>query len=179
MSRIGKIPVEIPDKVKVQVSNQSVEVEGPKGKLSLRIPPMAKVAVDDNKVVVTRQDDTKPSKAQHGLTRSLVQNMVLGVSVGFVKKLEIQGVGFKASLANAKITLNLGYSHEIVYPVPPSIEVTIEENGTKVKIEGPDKALVGKVASEIRSFYPPEPYKGKGVRYSDEQVRRKEGKSVK
>ncbi len=179
MSRIGKIPVEIPDKVKVQVSNQSVEVEGPKGKLSLKIPPMAKVAVDDNKVVVTRQDDTKPSKAQHGLTRSLVQNMVLGVSVGFVKKLEIQGVGFKASLANAKITLNLGYSHEIVYPVPPSIEVTIEENGTKVKIEGPDKALVGKVASEIRSFYPPEPYKGKGVRYSDEQVRRKEGKSVK
>jgi large subunit ribosomal protein L6 len=179
MSRIGKIPVEIPDKVKVQVSNQSVEVEGPKGKLSLRIPPMAKVAVDDNKVVVTRQDDTKPSKAQHGLTRSLVQNMVLGVSVGFVKKLEIQGVGFKASLANAKITLNLGYSHEIVYPVPPSIDVTIEENGTKVKIEGPDKALVGKVASEIRSFYPPEPYKGKGVRYSDEQVRRKEGKSVK
>jgi large subunit ribosomal protein L6 len=140
---------------------------------------MAKVAVDDNKVVVTRQDDTKPSKAQHGLTRSLVQNMVLGVSVGFVKKLEIQGVGFKASLANAKITLNLGYSHEIVYPVPPSIDVTIEENGTKVKIEGPDKALVGKVASEIRSFYPPEPYKGKGVRYSDEQVRRKEGKSVK
>jgi large subunit ribosomal protein L6 len=179
MSRIGKIPVEIPDKVKVQVSNKSVEVEGPKGKLSLKIPPMAKVAVDDNKVVVTRQDDTKPSKAQHGLTRSLVQNMVLGVSVGFVKKLEIQGVGFKASLANAKITLNLGYSHEIVYPVPPSIDVTIEENGTKVKIEGPDKALVGKVASEIRSFYPPEPYKGKGVRYSDEQVRRKEGKSVK
>lgn len=179
MSRIGKIPVEIPDKVKVQVSNQSVEVEGPKGKLSLKIPPMAKVAVDDNKVVVTRQDDTKPSKAQHGLTRSLVQNMVLGVSVGFVKKLEIQGVGFKASLANAKITLNLGYSHEIVYPVPPSIDVTIEENGTKVKIEGPDKALVGKVASEIRSFYPPEPYKGKGVRYSDEQVRRKEGKAVK
>jgi large subunit ribosomal protein L6 len=179
MSRIGKIPVEIPDKVKVQVSNQSVEVEGPKGKLSLKIPPMAKVAVDDNKVVVTRQDDTKPSKAQHGLTRSLVQNMVLGVSVGFVKKLEIQGVGFKASLANAKITLNLGYSHEIVYPVPPSIDVTIEENGTKVKIEGPDKALVGKVASEIRSYYPPEPYKGKGVRYSDEQVRRKEGKSVK
>jgi len=179
MSRIGKIPVEIPDKVKVQVSNQSVEVEGPKGKLSLKIPPMAKVAVDDNKVVVTRQDDTKPSKAQHGLTRSLVQNMVLGVSVGFVKKLEIQGVGFKASLANAKITLNLGYSHEIVYPVPPSIDVTIEENGTKVKIEGPDKALVGKVASEIRSFYPPEPYKGQGVRYSDEKVRRKEGKSVK
>ena len=105
--------------------------------------------------------------------------MVIGVTTGFTKQLEIQGVGFKATLANAKITLNLGYSHEIVYPVPPTINVTIEENGTRVKIEGPDKALVGKVASEIRSFYPPEPYKGKGVRYSDEQVRRKEGKSVK
>jgi len=179
MSRIGKTPVDIPEKVKVQVSDQRVEVEGPKGKLSLALPPLARVAVDDNQVVVTRADDTKSSKAQHGLTRSLVQNMVIGVTTGFTRQLEIQGVGFKATLANAKITLNLGYSHEIVYPVPPSIDVTIEENGTRVKIEGPDKALVGKVASEIRSFYPPEPYKGKGVRYSDEQVRRKEGKSVK
>jgi large subunit ribosomal protein L6 len=104
--------------------------------------------------------------------------MVTGVSIGFVKNLEIQGVGFKAALANKKITLNLGYSHEIVYPVPDTIQVTIEENGTKVKIEGPDKQLVGKVASEIRSYYPPEPYKGKGVRYSDEKVKRKEGKTV-
>ncbi len=115
MSRIGKIPVDIPEKVKVQVSDQRVEVEGPKGKLSLALPPLASVAVNDNQVVVTRADDTKPSKAQHGLTRSLVQNMVIGVTTGFTRQLEIQGVGFKATLANAKITLNLGYSHEIVY----------------------------------------------------------------
>jgi large subunit ribosomal protein L6 len=178
MSRIGKIPVSIPDKVKVQVKDQHVEVEGPNGKLTLDVPPLATVKVDENQVVVSRANDNKESKAQHGLVRSLIQNMVIGVSKGFVKQLEIQGVGFKATLANKKITLNLGYSHEIVYPVPDSIVVTIEDGGTKVKIEGPDKQLVGKVASEIRSYYPPEPYKGKGVRYSDEQVKRKEGKTV-
>jgi large subunit ribosomal protein L6 len=178
MSRIGKIPVDIPDKVQVKISERRVHVEGLKGKLSLDVPPLASAKLVDNQVVVTRANDQKESKAQHGLARSLIQNMVTGVSIGFVKNLEIQGVGFKAALANKKITLNLGYSHEIVYPVPDTIQVTIEENGTKVKIEGPDKQLVGKVASEIRSYYPPEPYKGKGVRYSDEKVKRKEGKTV-
>ena len=178
MSRIGKIPVVIPDKVKVQVKNQHVAVEGPNGKLALDVHHLATVKVDDQQVLVTRPNDNKESKAIHGLVRSLIQNMVIGVSKGFVKQLEIQGVGFKATMANKKITLNLGYSHEIVYPVPDSIVVTLEDGGTKIKIEGPDKQLVGKVASEIRSFYPPEPYKGKGVRYSDEQVKRKEGKTV-
>ncbi|HAQ98066.1 MAG: 50S ribosomal protein L6 [Limisphaerales bacterium] len=178
MSRIGKIPVIIPDKVKVQVKNQHVAVEGPNGKLALDVHHLATVKVDDQQVLVTRPNDNKESKAIHGLVRSLIQNMVIGVSKGFVKQLEIQGVGFKATMANKKITLNLGYSHEIVYPVPDSIVVTLEDGGTKIKIEGPDKQLVGKVASEIRSFYPPEPYKGKGVRYSDEQVKRKEGKTV-
>jgi large subunit ribosomal protein L6 len=178
MSRIGKIPVIIPDKVKVQVKNQHVAVEGPNGKLALDVHHLATVKVDDQQVLVTRPNDNKESKAIHGLVRSLIQNMVIGVSKGFVKQLEIQGVGFKATLANKKITLNLGYSHEIVYPVPDTIVVTLEDGGTKIKIEGPDKQLVGKVASEIRSFYPPEPYKGKGVRYSDEQVKRKEGKTV-
>jgi len=178
MSRIGKIPVQIPDKVKVQVTDRQVKVEGPKGQLTLDLPPLASVAVDDDKVVVTRANDQKESKAQHGLVRSLVQNMVIGVTTGYVKQLEIQGVGFKASLSNKVITLNLGYSHEILYPVPDTIQITLEDGGTKVKIEGPDKQLVGKVASEIRSFYPPEPYKGKGVRYSDEHVKRKEGKTV-
>ena len=178
MSRIGKIPVIIPDKVKVQVKNQQVAVEGPNGKLALDVHHLATVKVDDQQVLVTRPNDNKESKAIHGLVRSLIQNMVIGVSKGFVKQLEIQGVGFKATLANKKITLNLGYSHEIVYPVPDTIVVTLEDGGTKIKIEGPDKQLVGKVASEIRSFYPPEPYKGKGVRYSDEQVKRKEGKTV-
>ena len=178
MSRIGKIPVIIPDKVKVQVKNQHVAVEGPNGKLALDVHHLATVKVDDQQVLVTRPNDNKESKAIHGLVRSLIQNMVIGVSKGFVKQLEIQGVGFKATMANKKITLNLGYSHEIVYPVPDSIVVTLEDGGNKIKIEGPDKQLVGKVASEIRSFYPPEPYKGKGVRYSDEQVKRKEGKTV-
>jgi len=178
MSRIGKIPVDIPEKVKVNVKDRHIDVEGPKGKLSWDFPALASVAVNDNQVVVTRANDEKESKAQHGLTRSLIQNMVTGVSTGYVKQLEIQGVGFKATLANKVITLNLGYSHEITYPVPDSIEITIEENGTKVKIEGPDKQVVGRVAAEIRSYYPPEPYKGKGVRYSDEQVKRKEGKTV-
>ncbi|MBL6843974.1 MAG: 50S ribosomal protein L6 [Verrucomicrobiae bacterium] len=178
MSRIGKIPVIIPDKVKVQVKNQHVAVEGPNGKLALDVHHLATVKVDDQQVLVTRPNDNKESKAIHGLVRSLIQNMVIGVSKGFVKQLEIQGVGFKATMANKKITLNLGYSHEIVYPVPDSIVVTLEDGGTKIKIEGPDKQLVGKVASEIRSFYPPEPYKGKGVRYSDEEVKRKEGKTV-
>ena len=139
---------------------------------------MATVKIEDNQVIVSRPNDNKESKSQHGLVRSLIQNMVIGVSKGFVKQLEIQGVGFKASLADKKITLNLGYSHEIVYPVPDSIVITLEDGGTKIKIEGPDKQLVGMVASEIRSYYPPEPYKGKGVRYSDEQVKRKEGKTV-
>jgi large subunit ribosomal protein L6 len=178
MSRIGKIPVIIPDKVKVQVKNQHVAVEGPNGKLTLDVPHLATVKVDDQQILVSRPNDNKDSKAIHGLVRSLIQNMVIGVSKGFVKQLEIQGVGFKATMANKKITLNLGYSHEIVYPVPDTIVVTLEDGGTKIKIEGPDKQLVGKVASEIRSFYPPEPYKGKGVRYSDEQVKRKEGKTV-
>ena len=178
MSRIGKIPVDIPEKVKVNVKDQHIDVEGPKGKLSWDFPSHASVAVNDNQVVVTRANDEKESKALHGLTRSLIQNMVTGVSTGYVKKLEIQGVGFKAALANKVITLNLGYSHEIKYPVPDAIEITIEEGGTKVKIEGPDKQVVGRVAAEIRSYYPPEPYKGKGVRYSDEQVKRKEGKTV-
>ena len=178
MSRIGKIPVIIPDKVKVQVKNQHVAVEGPNGKLALDVHNLATVKVDDQQVLVTRPNDNKESKAIHGLVRSLIQNMVIGVSKGFVKQLEIQGVGFKATLANKKITLNLGYSHEIVYPVPDTIVVTLEDGGTKIKIEGPDKQLVGKVASEIRSFYPQEPYKGKGVRYSDEKVKRKEGKTV-
>jgi len=178
MSRIGKIPVDIPEKVKVQVKGQHIEVQGPNGKLTLDVPSLATVKIEDNQVIVSRPNDNKESKSQHGLVRSLIQNMVIGVSKGFVKQLEIQGVGFKASLADKKITLNLGYSHEIVYPVPDSIVITLEDGGTKIKIEGPDKQLVGMVASEIRSYYPPEPYKGKGVRYSDEQVKRKEGKTV-
>ncbi len=177
MSRIGKLPVTIPDKVKVEVKGQKISVEGPKGKLSMELPKRTSIEVKDKTLVVNRKDETAESKALHGLSRSLVNNMVQGVAVGFVKRLEIQGVGFKAAVQGKVVNLTLGYSHPINYSIPEQVKVTVEEN-TKVIIEGPDKATVGRVAAEIRSFYPPEPYKGKGVRYSDEKVIRKEGKTV-
>ena len=177
MSRIGKLPVVIPAKVKVEVKGQKIHVEGPKGKLNFDIPSRTVAKVDGANVVVTRDGEDAQAKALHGLTRSIINNMLLGVSAGFVKKLEIQGVGFKAAVQGKNVNLSLGYSHPINYPIPDQIKVTVEEN-TKVTIEGPDKQVVGQVAAELRSYYPPEPYKGKGVRYSDEKVIRKEGKTV-
>ncbi len=177
MSRIGKQPIAIPPKVKVEVKGQSVHIEGPKGKLDWELPRRTSLKVQDGKVVVSRQGDDAQAKALHGLSRALVNNMVKGVSEGFVKKLEIQGVGFKAAVQGQTVNLSLGYSHPITYPIPAQIKVTVEEN-TKLTIEGPDRQVVGQVAAEIRSFYPPEPYKGKGVRYTDERVVRKEGKTV-
>jgi large subunit ribosomal protein L6 len=177
MSRIGKQPVVVPPKVKVEIKGQKVFVEGPKGKLDFELPSRTSAKLDGANVLVSRQGDDAEAKALHGLCRALVNNMVKGVSEGFVKKLEIQGVGFKAAIQGNKVNLALGYSHPINYPIPDQIKVTVEEN-TKLTIEGPSKQLVGQVAAEIRSYYPPEPYKGKGVRYSDEKVRRKEGKTV-
>jgi large subunit ribosomal protein L6 len=177
MSRIGKQPVLIPPKVKVDVKGQNVLVEGPKGKLDFEMPRRTTAKIADGKVVVSRDGEDAQARALHGLSRSILNNMVKGVSEGFVKKLEIQGVGFKAAVQGKMVNLALGYSHPINYPIPDQIKVTVEEN-TKLTIEGPDKQVVGRVASEIRSYYPPEPYKGKGVRYSDEKVIRKEGKTV-
>jgi large subunit ribosomal protein L6 len=177
MSRIGKQPIPIPPKVKVEVKGQKVFVEGPKGKLDWELPHRTSLKVENGKVVVSREGDDARAKALHGLSRALVNNMVRGVSEGFVKKLEIQGVGFKAAVAGNNVNMSLGYSHPIVYPIPAQVKVTVEEN-TKITIEGPDRQSVGQVAAELRSFYPPEPYKGKGVRYSDERVIRKEGKTV-
>lgn len=177
MSRIGKQPVIIPPKVKVDIKGSTVAVEGPKGKLSFTLPKRTSAKMDSGQVLVMREGDDAQTKALHGLSRALINNMVKGVSEGFVKKLEINGVGFKASMTGKVITLNLGYSHPITYTIPEQIKVTIEEN-TKLTIEGPDRQVVGVVASEIRSFYPPEPYKGKGVKYSDEKIIRKEGKTV-
>ena len=167
----------VPPKVKVEIKGQKVFVEGPKGKLDFELPSRTSAKLDGANVLVSRQGDDAEAKALHGLSRALVNNMVKGVSDGFVKKLEIQGVGFKAAVQGGKVNLALGYSHPINYPIPDQIKVTVEEN-TKLTIEGPSKQLVGQVAAEIRSYYPPEPYKGKGVRYSDEKVRRKEGKTV-
>ncbi len=177
MSRIGKQPIEIPPKVKVEVKGQKVHVEGPKGKLNWDLPKRTSLKVEGGKVVISREGDDAQAKALHGLSRALVNNMVKGVTDGFVKKLEIQGVGFKAAVQGKNVTMNLGFSHQIVYVIPDQIKVTVEEN-TKLTIEGPDRQVVGLVAAELRSFYPPEPYKGKGVRYVDERVVRKEGKTV-
>jgi large subunit ribosomal protein L6 len=177
MSRIGKQPIAIPAKVKVEVKGQQVLVEGPKGKLNWSLPQRTSLKVDGGNIVVSRAGDDAQSKALHGLSRALVNNMIKGVSEGFVKKLEIQGVGFKAAVTGKVVNLTLGYSHPVNYNIPDQIKVTVEEN-TKLTIEGPDKMIVGKVASEIRGFYPPEPYKGKGVRYAGEHVVRKEGKTV-
>jgi large subunit ribosomal protein L6 len=177
MSRIGKQPIAIPPKVKVEVKGQQVFVEGPKGKLNWQLPRRTGLKVEKGSVVISRQGDDAQTKALHGLSRALVNNMVRGVSEGFVKKLEIQGVGFKASVQGKNVNMSLGYSHPIVYEIPDQIKVTVDEN-TKITVEGPDRQVVGQVASELRAFYPPEPYKGKGVRYTDERVIRKEGKTV-
>ena len=177
MSRIGKQPIAIPAKVKVEVKGQKVHVEGPKGKLDWELPGRTAIKIDGTTVLVSRQGEDAKTRALHGLSRALVNNMVKGVSDGFIRKLEINGVGFKAAVAGKTVTMSLGYSHPIIYDIPDQIKVTVEEN-TKITIEGPDKQLVGKVASELRSYYPPEPYKGKGVKYSDEKIIRKEGKTV-
>jgi large subunit ribosomal protein L6 len=178
MSRIGNKAVEIPDKVKVTIDNEgAVSVEGPKGKLSWRLPRDIKGSVKDNRVSLMREAETRSVKALHGLSRSLVHNMVQGVSEGFSKQLEIEGVGFKAAVQGSTLNLSLGFSHPILFPIPKEIKITVAE-GTKLTIQGIDKKLVGQVAADIRRFYPPEPYKGKGVRYAGEQIRRKEGKTV-
>lgn len=177
MSRIGKQPIAIPPKVKVELKGKNVHVEGPKGRLNFQLPARTSLKVEGDKVVVSRQGDDAQAKALHGLSRALINNMVKGVSEGFVKKLEIQGVGFKAAVQGKVINLSLGYSHPINYDIPDQIKVTVEEN-TKLTIEGPDRQLVGQVAAELRGYYPPEPYKGKGVRYVGEHVQRKEGKTV-
>lgn len=177
MSRIGNMPLKVPDKVKFNVNGRQVLVEGPQGKLQFQLPRRTSIKVEGTSVRVSRDGDDSEAKAMHGLGRAIINNMLLGVSVGFVKKLEIHGVGFKANIQGQKITLNLGYSHPVIYDIPAQIKVVVEEN-TKLTISGPDKELVGKVAAEIRSYYPPEPYKGKGVRYVDEKILRKEGKTV-
>lgn len=177
MSRIGKQPVSIPDKVKVTVSGEKVLVEGPKGKVEKTFAPVVKVTVADKKVTFAPTDETRFAKAMYGTARSIVAGMVKGVTDGYVKELEIQGVGFKANLKGSQLDLALGYSHAIVMDIPTGIKVTVTDQ-TKLKVEGADKQLVGAVTAEIRSYYPPEPYKGKGVRIVGERVRRKEGKTV-
>ena len=177
MSRVGSKTIEVPDKVKVAIADNHVSVEGPKGKLEMDMPSRTTVSQDENVLSVARDGDDREAKAMHGLGRSLLNNMVVGVSEGYVKKLEINGVGFKAAVSGNTVTMNLGYSHPIKYDLPNQVTVSVDKD-TNVTIEGPDKQKVGLVAAELRGFYPVEPYKGKGVKYTDEYIRRKEGKTV-
>jgi large subunit ribosomal protein L6 len=178
MSRIGNKPIQIPSSVKITVSKTGgVQAEGPKGKLQWNLPAGITGTVEGQNLVFQRSGEDRKVRALHGLARAMVNNMVVGTSQGFTRDLEIHGVGFKAAVQGKTLKLNLGYSHDILFPIPEGIKVTVAEN-TKIKIEGIDKQVVGQVASDIRAYYPPEPYKGKGVRYAGEHIIRKEGKTV-
>jgi large subunit ribosomal protein L6 len=175
MSRVGKKPISIPKGVDVKLEQGFLTVKGPKGELKREIHPKVQVAVNDGQILVSVTDDTKESHSLHGLTRALIANMVNGVTKGFEKALEIVGVGYRAELNGRTAVLNIGYSHPVNYQLPEGIEVKIEK--TKIVLGGIDKELLGLTAAKIRSFKKPEPYKGKGIKYSDEAIRRKAGKA--
>jgi len=177
MSRIGKVPIPIPEKVSVQAEDLKVSVKGPKGALEKNFKGPIEITVDDGTVNVKPTDDSRTARAMHGTARSIIASMVQGVAEGFSKKLELNGVGFRAVLTGNILDMNLGYSHPIKYQIPDGIVITVNEN-TRINVEGPDKQLVGEVAARIKRFYPVEPYKGKGVRIIGQFVRRKEGKKT-
>ena len=176
MSRIGKEPVTIAEGVTCTVAGQKVTVKGKLGELSYEMHDGISAKVEDGKVVVTRKDDS--FKALHGLSRALINNMVIGVSAGYTKKLSIEGTGFKAALQGKNLSLSLGFASPKIYAIPEGITVTVENDGLQVTVTGCEKALVGEAAARIRSFYPAEPYKGKGIKYLGEHIRRKQGKKV-
>ena len=178
MSRIGKQPVPIPDKVSVEIDGSNVTVKGPKGTLSRELPSAILVTQEDSAVKVSPEDDSRNARQRHGLCRTLVANMIEGVSKGFEKRLQIQGVGYRAQAQGKKLTLNVGYSKPVEMEMPEGIQVAVEKN-TEVILNGIDKEVLGNTAARIRAVRPPEPYKGKGIRYLGEQVRRKAGKTGK
>lgn len=179
MSRIGKQPIPVPDKVAIKIEKQHVSVTGPKGSLAIDIHPEMKLTQADGVLTVERPSDERRHRALHGLTRALVANMVHGVSQGFRKSLTIEGVGYTSELRGKDLVMKLGYSHEIVVNPPENIAFTVEDRGRTVHVDGIDKQVVGQIAANIRELRPPEPYLGKGVRYSDEVIRRKAGKTGK
>ncbi len=178
MSRIGKLPITVPSGVDVALNDSTVTVKGPKGQLSQHILPVVEVAIDGGTVTVTRKRDDKPGRSAHGLTRTLVANMIDGVTKGFRKSLELQGVGFRVNKAGNDLNFSLGFSHPVTYAAPDGIAFTVEGTN-RVHVDGIDKQRVGQVAAEIRGLRPPEPYKGKGIRYAGEVVRKKLGKAGK
>lgn len=177
MSRIGKMPIEIPTGVTAQLDGTTLTVKGPKGEQVLSLPPLSRVSINEQIITVERSSEEKAHKAQHGLTRSLVSNMIVGVTSGFTKELEVNGVGFKVRVEGKTLIMNLGFSHEIRYTIADDVDVSVEK--TNIQISGINKQRVGQVAAEIREFKKPEPYKGKGIKYKDERVIRKAGKSGK
>ncbi len=177
MSRVGKAPITIPDDVKVEVVNNLVTATGPKGQLAVQVHPNLQIEVENNAITVKRPDDSKTFRSLHGLSRTLVNNIVEGVKNGFEKRLEIIGVGYRAEMKGNKLLLSLGYSHQIMFEPPDQIQFAVEGN-TNIIVRGISKELVGQVAAKIRSFKKPEPYKGKGIRYAGEVVRKKAGKTA-
>jgi large subunit ribosomal protein L6 len=177
MSRIGKLAIKIPDKVKVTAQPGLVHVEGPKGKVDQKLDREMKVTVEKDKITVQRPNDSRRARQLHGLTRTLVANMVQGVTVGFQRSLDIAGVGYKAELKGQEIHMALGFSHPVVYPLPAGVTAEYDAKANRLTVKGADKHQIGLVAAEIRKLRPPEPYKGKGVKYAEETIRRKQGKT--
>ncbi|MGH7907581.1 MAG: 50S ribosomal protein L6 [Candidatus Binataceae bacterium] len=177
MSRIGRMPITLDRGVKATVADAKLKVEGPKGKLEMRIPPGFAAELTDSKIVITRPGDSQHERALHGLTRKLAANIVQGVTKGFTETLEINGVGYRAEVKGTMINFALGYSHPIVYQLPPGVTAKVERQVT-ITLEGADRQLLGTVAAQIRELRPPEPYKGKGIKYAGETIRRKAGKAA-
>jgi large subunit ribosomal protein L6 len=175
MSRIGKQPIAVPNGVTVDIGDRSVRVQGPNGTLERSIPARISVRREDGTILVERRSDDGEDRSLHGLTRSLINNMVVGVTQGFSRRLEINGVGYRASVSGGNLTLQVGFSHPVLYPAPPGIQFAVQ--GGAITVSGADKELVGEVAARIRRIRPPEPYKGKGIKYAEETIRRKAGKS--
>lgn len=177
MSRVGKIPVKVPDKVTVAVDGTTVKVQGPRGRTAFSVNPRMKVEVAGAEVKVSRPDDSRLSKGLHGLTRTLLKNAILGVTRGYERSLEISGIGFKAEVKGREVNFVLGFSHPVVYRLPEGVSAEVDAKQTRVTVRSADKHLLGVTAAAIRALRPPEPYKGKGIKYAEEIVRRKEGKT--
>ncbi|MEJ2411454.1 MAG: 50S ribosomal protein L6 [Anaerolineales bacterium] len=179
MSRVGRLPVDIPSGVDVNISGSHVRIKGPKGELEYTFSPVISIEVKDNQILVTRPSDAREMRSLHGTTRALLQNMVTGVTDGFQKELQLVGVGYRANMSGSNLELNVGYSHTVLVEPPQGISFEVGERNQQIFISGVDKQVVGQVAADIRKIRPPEPYKGKGIRYKDEYIRRKAGKAGK
>ena len=179
MSRIGKKPIKVPEKVTVKIKEDTITIKGPKGELNWNVPPSIQVTVTDGSIIVARANDSKIEKSLHGLARSIISNMVTGVSVGFQRVLEIIGVGYRAQVAGNKLMLTLGYSHPIEYPLPEGISAAVDQKQVNITLTGVDKQKLGQVAASLKALRPPDAYKGKGVRYSGERLKLKAGKAAK